>query len=201
MNNTNRVRSREGRNELIPVWDLKPAWKQVLFTWRFISAAFQNDPIFWWTCVGISFWVVFKWYFTTRNETTYLSEWHNEITPAMSFKRSCALNAISNESALTHFASGKLCSHENLMSVWNFISVKMTDTGLSFISPKLMWPQVKGWLNTKVSIKMKSHSGLTSFCLSCERTLTTDSLRILTGKTCPQVKLKCLWKVGMWTIG
>ena len=47
--------------------------------------------------------------------------------PAMSFKRTCALNATSNESALIHFVSGELCSHGNLMPVWNFISVKMTD--------------------------------------------------------------------------
>ena len=38
--------------------------------------------------------------------------------PAMTFKRTCALNATSNESALIHFISGKLCSHENLMPVW-----------------------------------------------------------------------------------
>ena len=46
---------------------------------------------------------------------------------ALSFKCTCALNATSNESALIHFVWGKLCSHENLMPVWNFISVKMTD--------------------------------------------------------------------------
>ena len=46
--------------------------------------------------------------------------------PALSFKRTCALNATSNGSALIHFVSGKLCSHENFMPVWNFISVKMT---------------------------------------------------------------------------
>ena len=51
----------------------------------------------------------------------------NEITPTMSFKRTCALNAISNEFLVINFASGKFCSHENLMPVWNFISVKMTD--------------------------------------------------------------------------
>ena len=70
-----RVRSHERRNELIPVWDFKPTWKQILFTWSFISAAFQNDPIFWWTCVGISFRVVFTWYFITRNEISFLSKW------------------------------------------------------------------------------------------------------------------------------
>ena len=47
--------------------------------------------------------------------------------PALSFKRICALIATSNDSALIHFVSGKLSSHENLMPVWNFISVKMTD--------------------------------------------------------------------------
>ena len=33
------------------------------------------------------------------------------------FKRTCALNETSNESALIHFVSGKLSSHENLMAV------------------------------------------------------------------------------------
>ena len=37
------------------------------------------------------------------------------------------LNAIFKESALTHFASSKLCSDEYPMPVWNFMSVKMTD--------------------------------------------------------------------------
>ena len=46
-------------------------------------------------------------------------------------------------------------------------------TVLSFISPQFMWTQVKSWLNTKVrfSTEMKSHTGLSSFRLSCERTL------------------------------
>ena len=42
-----RVRSHEWGNELKPVWHFKLAWEQVLFTWHFISVAFQNDPIFW----------------------------------------------------------------------------------------------------------------------------------------------------------
>ena len=58
-----------------PVWDYKPAWKQVMFTWSFVSAAFQSDPIYWWTCVGISFRMVFTWYFNTRNEISFLSKW------------------------------------------------------------------------------------------------------------------------------
>ena len=70
-----RVRSHERRNELIPFWDFKPAWKQVLLTWSFISGAFQNDPIFWWICLGISFRVVLTWYFITRNEISFLSKW------------------------------------------------------------------------------------------------------------------------------
>ena len=40
-----------------------------------------------------------------------------KFIPALSFKHTCALNATFNESALTHFISGKLCSHENLMKV------------------------------------------------------------------------------------
>ena len=66
--------------------------------------------------------------FDHRNEVSFLSKWPIwKSIPALSFKRTCALNATSNESALIHFVSGKLCSHENLMPVWNFISVKMTD--------------------------------------------------------------------------
>ena len=98
-------------------------------TWSFISAAFQNDPI--WACVGISFRVLFRRYLITswtsmitRNEISFLSKWPR---PALSFKRTWALNATSKESAFIHFVSGKLCSHGNLMPIWNFISVKMTD--------------------------------------------------------------------------
>ena len=69
-----RVRSHERRNELIQVWDFKSAWKQILFTCNFISAAFQNDPIIWWT-IGISFRVVFTWHSITRNEISLLSKW------------------------------------------------------------------------------------------------------------------------------
>ena len=154
-------------------------WKQVLLTWSFISASFQNDPIFWWTCVSISFRVVFTWYFITRNEISFLSKW--PIWNTLSFNRTCASNAISNDSALIHFFSGKLCSHENLMLVWSFILVKMTDMKsipLSFISPQFMWTQVKSWLNTEVrfSTKIKSHTGLSSFRLSCESTLNICNL-------------------------
>ena len=166
-----RVRSHERRNKLIPVWDFKQAWKQVLFTWSFISAAFQNVPIFWWTYVCISFRAVFNWYFITRNEISFLSKWP---IPALSFKRTCTSNAISNESALMNFFSGKLCSHKNLNPVRNFGQNNRYEihTVLSFISPQFMWTQVKSWLNTEVrfSTEMKSHTGLSSFRLSCERT-------------------------------
>ena len=62
-----------------------------------------------------------KWNFISVKMTDMKS------IPALSFKRTCALNVTSNESALIYFVSGKLCSHENLMPVLNFISVKMTD--------------------------------------------------------------------------
>ena len=62
-----------------------------------------------------------KWNFISVKTTDMKS------IPAVSFKRTCALNAIFNESTLIYFVSGKFCSHENLMPIWNFISVKMTD--------------------------------------------------------------------------
>ena len=68
------VRSHERWNGLIQDWDFKPAWKQVLFTWRFISAAFQNEPI-WMDMPRYLFWVVFTWYYITRNWISFLSKW------------------------------------------------------------------------------------------------------------------------------
>ena len=62
-----------------------------------------------------------KWNFISVKMTDMKS------IPATSFKRTCTLNAISNESALIHFVSGKSCSHENLIPVWNFVLVKMTN--------------------------------------------------------------------------
>ena len=62
-----------------------------------------------------------KWNFISVKMTNMKS------IPALNFICTCALNATSNESALIHFVSGKLCSHEDLMPVWNFVSVKMTD--------------------------------------------------------------------------
>ena len=62
-----------------------------------------------------------KWSFISVKVTDMKS------IPALSFKRICALITTSNDSALIHFVSGKLSSHENLTPVWNSISVKMTD--------------------------------------------------------------------------
>ena len=65
---------------------------------------------------------------------------HNEITPAMSFKRTLTLNAISNESALIHFASGNLV---HIKISCRFVYLGQNDrhvihTGFSFLSPKFM---------------------------------------------------------------
>ena len=100
-----------------------------------------------------------KWNFISV-KMTYMKS-----IPAVSFKRTCALNAISNASALIQFVSGKFCSHKNLIPVWNFISVKVTD-----MKSIPFW---QSWLNTEVrfSTEMKSHTDLSSFRLSCERTL------------------------------
>ena len=64
---------------------------------------------------------------------------------AMSFKRTCTLNAISNECPLIHFTLGKFSSHENFMPVWNFISVKLTDMKSIpvWVSSHLSWCEHK----------------------------------------------------------
>ena len=118
-----RVRSHERRNELILVWDFKPAWKQVLFPWSFISAAFQNDLIFWWTTcrhfISGSVCIIFyhpKWNFISVKMTDMKS------ISALSFTRTCALNATSNESALIHFVSGGCLSD---IASSHIISVKV----------------------------------------------------------------------------
>ena len=58
-----------------------------------------------------------KWNFISAKMTVMKS------IPAISFKCTCALNAISK----SNFTSGKFCSRENLIPVWNFILVKMTN--------------------------------------------------------------------------
>ena len=99
------------------------------------------------------------------------------IAPAMSFKRACALNPISNESALIHFVSGKFCSPENLILKFHFGQNDRYEihTGLSFVLPQLIWTYVKSRLNAQVnfSAEIKSHTCSSLFRLSCERTLTT----------------------------
>ena len=95
-----RVSSHERRNELIPVCNFKPAWKQVLFTWSFS-------------------WSVYMIFYHPKRNFISVKMTDMKSIPALTFKRTCALIATSNESALIHFALGKLCSHENLMPVWN----------------------------------------------------------------------------------
>ena len=115
-----RARLYERLNELILVWDFKPAWKQVLFTWRFTTAAFQNDPIFWWACIGISFRVLFTWNLSPEIKTDFCQNDRSEMAPAMTFKRTCSLSAIFSESALINFTSGKFCLHEKLRFKFHF---------------------------------------------------------------------------------
>ena len=181
--------SHKNRNELIPVWDFRPAWKQVLFTWRFISAAFQNDPIFWWICVSISFWSMFTLHFITQNEISFLSKWlqsnntRNEIQVHMRFNRNiqqvCAYSFHFGLILFTWKSYAILKFHFGQNDRYKI------HTGLSFISLQFMWIQVKSWLNTdmRFSTEVKSHTGLSSFCLSCERTVTIFALKnlILTG--------------------
>ena len=92
-----------------------------------------------------------KWNFISVKMTNI------KFTPALSFKRTSALNAASNGSALIHFASGKLCPHENLMRLWDFILVKMTDMkSIPFwVSFRPNSCEHKSWLNTKWDFQPK----------------------------------------------
>ena len=68
---------------------------------------FKTTPYFDGYVVGLSFRVVFT-YFITRNEISFLSKWPIwNPYPHWVNKRTCALNATSNESVLTHFVLGK----------------------------------------------------------------------------------------------
>ena len=125
-----RVRSGERRNELIPVWDFKTGVKTSSVHMKFHFSCISKRPdILMDMCsrhfISGNVYTIFyhpKWNFISVKMTDMKS------IPALSFKRTCALKATSNESALIiHFVSGKLCSHESLMPVWNFISVKMTN--------------------------------------------------------------------------
>ena len=94
----------------------------------------------------------------------------------MSFKRTCALIAISNESALIHFALGNFFtwkSHAGLKLHFGENDRYEIHTGLHLISPQFMRTQLKKWLSTEVrfSTEIKSYTSLSSFRLSCEGTL------------------------------
>ena len=177
-----RVRSNERRNQLIPVWDFKPAWKQALFTWSFISAAFPSDPIFWWTYVGISFRVVFTWYFIPEMKIHFCQNDRYEIHTGIEFQTHMRIKRNIQRVCAYSFRFGKT------MFTWKFHAGLKFHFGqndryevhivLSFILPQFMWTHVNSSLNTEVifSTKMKSHTGLSSLSLSCERTLNLMTL-------------------------
>ena len=69
-----RVCSYQRQNELIPVWNFKPAWKigcshEVSFRLHFKTTRYFDGH------VGISFRVVFTWYFITQKEISFPSKW------------------------------------------------------------------------------------------------------------------------------
>ena len=51
-----RIRSHERLNELIPVWDFKPTWKQVLFEMKFYFSSISKRPDI---LMNISFQIMF----------------------------------------------------------------------------------------------------------------------------------------------
>ena len=127
-----------------------------------------------------------KWNFISVKVTDIKS-----ISP-LSFKRTCALIATSNESALIHFVSGKVCSVENLIPVWVHFSSHVNIillftwktrwglkfhfgqfdrselcTEVSFTMPEVMWTLIMKLPHTEV----KSQTGLSSLRVSCKRAL------------------------------
>ena len=110
---TLRVRLHERRNKLILVWDFNPACSHEVSFWLH----FKTTQYF----ISGSVYMIF-------HHMVFCQMTDLKSIPAMSFKHTCALHAISNKSALIHFVSSKFCSYENLMPVWNFISDKITDT-------------------------------------------------------------------------
>ena len=122
-----KVCSHERQNEFIPVWDFKLMWKQV-FHMKFHFDRTSKRPnilmgMYRHFTLGSVYLIFYQpnWHFLSVKMTNMKS------IPALSFKHTCALNTTSNKSMLIHFILGKLCSHEKLLLVWNFISVKMTD--------------------------------------------------------------------------
>ena len=127
VNVTLRVRSHERRNELTGLrfqTGVKTSSVQMKFHFGCIS---KRPDILMGMCRHFISGSVYMMFHCTKWNFMFVKMTYMKSIPALSFKRMCALNATSSESALIHFVSGKLCSHENLMPVWNFISVKMTD--------------------------------------------------------------------------
>ena len=65
-----RVRSHKRRNKLVS------NRRESKFCSHEVSFRLHSKrPIFWWTCVGMSFRVAFTWYFIMRNEISFLWKW------------------------------------------------------------------------------------------------------------------------------
>ena len=127
----------------------------------------------------------------------------NEITLAMSFKRTCALIAISNESALIHFALGNFFtwkSNAGLKLHFGENDRYEIHTGLHLISPQFMRTQLKKWLSTEVrfSTEIKSYTSLSSFRLSCEGTLNIKMENMLQRFSCISFLFKPPWWDCKW---
>ena len=166
-------------------WDLKPAWKEGMM---FQFCCIWKGPIilmemFRQFISGRAYIIFYqrKWIFFCQND-------HNETTTVMSFKRTCAWNGIFDESALIHFVSGVFFftsrSRTGLKFPFDQNYRYEIHIGLSFISPQFIWSQAKSWLNIemRLSNQIKSHTGLSSFRLSCERTLKEKTKRFETWK-------------------
>ena len=87
----------------------------------------------------------------------------------------------------------RVCAYDSLKFHFGQNDRYEIHAGSIFISPQFTWTQVKSLLNTEVrfSTEMKSHTGVNSFRLSCERT--HSNITRVQGPTCPFFTLRSLF--------
>ena len=120
--------------------------EKILLTWSFISATFQNDSIFWWTCVCRHFISVNVYMIFYHSKWNFISDKVSDMKsiPALSFKCTYALIATSNESALIHCVYLFRLNYVHMKISCRFEIFGQNDqyevhTVLSFISAQFMW--------------------------------------------------------------
>ena len=185
-----RARLPEIQSELRPVWNLKPLWNIVLFTWQFHC----EQP---WNLKPLLKIVPFTWRFHGSNfpnhskTLLHICKWDLLINAAnvinakqmlrywLFFKQeeqsTCALVINFNDSAEHYFTASIYCFHGKLSAVWNFTSVKLTE--VSFTTPEVMWTLIMNLPHTEVKFcpELNSQTGLSSLRFSCKHALNVSN--------------------------